>query len=101
MSKISISTWLPLIMAIIFIGTAIWYGVFPHKDVEGATKLLKKHGYTEIHITNSLLWGCSEGDFYRTGFIAKKNGEIFSGCVCGGMKFGDQSTKAQTIRFYD
>ena len=49
--------------------------------------------YAEIHewdsyeITGYRLWGCTEDDFYRTGFKATKNGKLFTGIVCKGLFF--------------
>ena len=55
-----------------------------------ATQVLKKQGYTEIHITGYSLFACSEDDFYSTGFEAKSvTGEFVTGAVCSGFFKGN------------
>ena len=59
-----------------------------------ATYILKRDGYEEIRITGYRFFACSRDDFYHTGFVARKNGEIVNGVVCEGLLF-----KGSTIRF--
>lgn len=59
-----------------------------------ATELLEKEGYTDIEMTGYSWFGCSEDDFYHTGFKAKKNGKEITGTVCEGFLF-----KGKTIRY--
>ncbi len=58
-------------------------------------KALTSMGFTEIEFTGYSFWGCSEDDFYHTGFRAKNpQGMIVTGTVCSGFLF-----KKSTVRF--
>ena len=58
-----------------------------------AQKALQAAGYTDIKITGYNFFGCSEDDFYHTGFRARgANGVIVEGTVCQGI------LKGSTIR---
>ena len=71
-------------------GTGPIFGV----DPEGATKVLKSNGFTDIKITG-YKWFNGTPDFYNTGFEASgPNGLKMSGNVSRGIFF-----KGSTIRF--
>lgn len=56
--------------------------------------LLESSGYTNIETTGYRVFGCSEDDFFHTGFVAKgSNGRKVTGVVCSGL------LKGSTIRF--
>jgi hypothetical protein len=60
----------------------------------GATKVLRQQGYTDIEMTGYKFFACSHEDFYHTGFRAKSAaGYDVEGCVCEGLFF-----KNSTIR---
>ena len=85
---------LRLVLAFAFIigiwGTGPIFGV----DPEGATKVLKSTGFTDIKITG-YKWFNGTPDFYNTGFEATgPNGVKMSGNVSRGIFF-----KGSTIRF--
>lgn len=64
-------------------------------DADNATKVLNANGFEQIQITGYSLFGCSEDDFQRTGFIAVgPTGKTVKGTVCSGLLF-----KNSTIRF--
>ncbi|ABX11030.1 gp39.1 hypothetical protein [Escherichia phage JS98] len=64
-------------------------------DADNATRVLDANGYEQIQITGYNLFGCSEDDFQRTGFIAVgPTGKRVEGTVCSGLFF-----KKSTIRF--
>lgn len=59
-----------------------------------AKRTLGNAGYDDIEITGHRIFGCGQGDFYRTGFEATtQNGQRVSGVVCSGF------FKRSTIRF--
>lgn len=61
---------------------------------EGAEKVLKDQGYTNIVITGYRCFSCGEEDSFATGFTATSpNGTQVSGTVCEGF------LKGKTIRF--
>jgi hypothetical protein len=58
-------------------------------------KLLESQGMKDVSITGYEVFGCSEDDFYHTGFEATtQNGARVSGVVCVGVFF-----KGATIRY--
>lgn len=62
-------------------------------DAPTATKALEGAGYSEVTITGPKVFGCSDDDTFRTGFIAKGvNGKQVTGVVCSGF------LKGSTIR---
>lgn len=62
---------------------------------ERAKKALEDSGYTDITLTGYRYTGCSEDDYFHTGFIAKgPTGRPVSGVVCDGGPWG----KGKTIR---
>ena len=64
-------------------------------DPVTAERVLSEQGYTDIQITGYRFFGCSEDDFYVTGFNATSPvGKRVEGCVCQGFLF-----KNATIRF--
>lgn len=63
---------------------------------DSARKLLEREGFTDIQITGLRFFGCSEDDWFKTGFKAKKNGQGATGVVCAGLLF-----KGATVRFDD
>lgn len=63
-------------------------------DPDGAYHVLETNGYSFISITGRRVFGCGEGDVFRTGFTAKSpNGQSVTGVVCKGI------LKGHTIRF--
>lgn len=55
-------------------------------DENHADKILRAQGYTDIRTTGYRLFGCSEDDEVRTGFVAKSvNGTRVEGVVCCGL----------------
>lgn len=63
-------------------------------DSNNAERILSNDGYTDIKITGYSMFACSEDDFQKTGFTAKKNGNVVKGAVCSGVFF-----KNSTIRY--
>lgn len=64
-------------------------------DPDNATKVLENNGYTDIQMTGYSWFGCSEDDFFHTGFKAHSPAnKTVEGAVCSGMFF-----KNSTIRF--
>ncbi len=63
-------------------------------DNTNAERILINDGYTDIQFTGFKMFSCSEDDFQKTGFTAKKNGKIVNGAVCSGLLF-----KNSTIRY--
>ena len=61
---------------------------------DASRRILEREGYTDIRITGYSWFGCSEDDFFSTGFEAKKNGQYVEGTVCAGLFF-----KGATVRF--
>lgn len=62
-------------------------------DSDKATRTLQQAGYTDIHTTGYVIFGCSEDDQYHTSFVAKgPTGVATTGVVCGGV------FKGSTIR---
>ncbi len=61
---------------------------------EATKRILEREGYQEISITGYRWFSCSDDDFWQTGFVAKKNGQIVRGTVCAGLLF-----KGSTVRF--
>lgn len=60
-----------------------------------AVTILEREGYENIEIRGYDFFGCSEDDFYHTGFTASKNDQVVNGVVCSGL------FKGSTIRLYD
>jgi hypothetical protein len=60
-----------------------------------ATRVLTDEGISEIHFTGYDMWGCSDDDWYHTGFTGVHNGRPVSGVVCSGLFF-----KGNTIRYH-
>ena len=60
-----------------------------------AMTILEREGYESIEIRGYDAFGCSEDDFYHTGFTAEKNNQVVNGVVCSGL------FKGSTIRLYD
>jgi len=64
-------------------------------DKKATTRILQHQGYTSIKTTEKRFWGCSKGDYYRTGFKAiAPTKTVVSGLVCCGLFF-----KSCTVRF--
>ncbi len=60
---------------------------------DSATKALRSAGYSDIKITGYNIFGCSEDDFFHTGFRARgADGTVVKGTVCQGI------LKGSTIR---
>jgi len=60
-----------------------------------AGRILEANGFTDIKYTGHDWFGCSQDDFYHTGFIATgPTGKQIKGCVCEGLLL-----KNSTIRF--
>lgn len=60
---------------------------------DSATKALSRAGYSKINITGYAFFGCSEDDFFHTGFTAVgPTGVRVEGVVCSGF------LKGSTIR---
>jgi len=56
---------------------------------DDSKRLLESSGMQDVVITGYRLFGCSEGDFCRTGFTATSvNGSNISGAVCQGLLKG-------------
>lgn len=63
-------------------------------DEDGAIRVLTSSGYTDIEFLGYDYLNGSEGDFYKTKFMAKSpNGTIVIGCVTRGL-----FKKGNTIR---
>ena len=63
-------------------------------DNEGAERVLRQNGYTDISITGYKPFTCSKDDVFSTGFSAKApGGQTVTGSVCTGL------FKSHTIRF--
>lgn len=63
-------------------------------DADNAKRVLSDQGFTEIQTTGYAFFGCSKGDNFHTGFIAKSPvGNTVSGVFCSGW------FKGGTIRF--
>lgn len=75
---------LMLLLVLFFIGCT---------SEDSARELLKQEGFTNVEVTGFRLFGCSEDDWFRTGFKATKNGKEITGIVCEGV------LKGKTIRF--
>ena len=57
-------------------------------------KVLTDMGYTNVEATGWRMFGCGEGDFYSTGFVATSvTGATVTGVVCAGL------LKGTTVRF--
>lgn len=55
-------------------------------DPEGAKRVLRQQGFTEVEITGWRPFSASKGDTYSTGFRAKApNGEPVTGAVTSGF----------------
>lgn len=63
-------------------------------DSNGTIELLKDQGYENVVITGYNWFGCSDDDFFHTGFIVVKDNREIEGVACSGF------FKATTIRFY-
>lgn len=64
-------------------------------DPGKATEILSENGYSNVYITGYRWFGCSDDDFYHTGFDATSaTGKRVAGTVCSGLFF-----KGSTIRF--
>jgi hypothetical protein len=60
---------------------------------DDARRTLEAAGYSDIEITGYKAFGCSEDDYFHTGFRATGvNGQPVEGVVCGGW------LKGSTIR---
>ena len=69
-----------IIMIVLFVG------LLGCTDSKNAKHVLASQGYKQIEITGYDIFGCSEDDFYHTGFKAVGvNGENVSGVVCQGI----------------
>lgn len=69
-----------------FIATLIQLLFLSCTDDYNTRRVLEENGYTEISITGYDAWGCHEGDWSSTGFIAKSpSGIRVRGVVCGGL----------------
>lgn len=62
-------------------------------DPDSATRILRNDGYENIVICGTNWVSCGEGDWFRTCFKAKKNGNEITGTVCSGLLF-----KGHTVR---
>ena len=80
------------LVVVVLSGFFIWLYI-PKADLEGAKRALESAGYRNIRITGVQVFGCGNGDLYRTGFSATgSTGIVTSGVVCGGI------LKGSTIR---
>jgi len=65
-------------------------------DDYNAKRVLETQGYTNIELTGYDYFGCSDDDFYSTGFKAKSiNGNNVEGVFCSSVL-----SKGGTIRLY-
>jgi hypothetical protein len=58
---------------------------------DSAKRAIEAHGFADVTLTGSVLWGCSESDdfFWNSKFAAKAvNGRRVTGVVCGGALKG-------------
>lgn len=56
-------------------------------DESSVKRYAEAEGWESYEITGYRYFGCSEDDFYHTGFKATRNGRSFSGTVCKGLLF--------------
>jgi len=82
----------------VFVVTLVIYfilvGAFGCSNSKTAERVLKSDGYTDIQITGwAGPFAGGKGDWYNTGFTAKKNNQIINGVVSEGLIF-----KGSTIR---
>jgi len=83
------STMVKLILGYVVI-TLIVVGGAGCADEEGAAKVLKQAGYTNVETTGYTFFGCGEHDFYRTTFKAVgPTGIEVEGVVCSGFFKGN------------
>lgn len=63
-------------------------------DAVTAERVLEAQGFSDVHLTGWVWFGCGEGDDYTSGFRAKNaRGQPVEGYVCCGVM------KACTVRF--
>jgi len=79
-------------LALLTVVTSTGCSFFTNQDKAYAA--LQRDGYEQIEIIGYAPFACSEDDFYRTKFRAKKSGYIVEGVVCQGL------WKGSTIRTF-
>jgi len=78
---------LPMILSTLFLIVffAILFQTPGCTDNESARDILSDEGYTDIEIVGYEVWGCSEDDYYHTGFRARRGDRVVEGVVCCGI----------------
>lgn len=51
-------------------------------------EILRSEGYQNVEITGYEIWGCSDDDWFRTGFKATRGDRQVKGVVCSGFLKG-------------
>ena len=77
---------LPIILSTLFL--IVFFAILFQTgctDPESARDALSDEGYTDIEIVGFEVWGCSEDDFYHTGFRARRGDRVVEGVVCCGI----------------
>lgn len=96
MKKNNAFTLVEVFIIVIIIGLLVvmFSGPLFGVDKEGATRVLRAQGYSEVQITGYRWFTGDKNDFYHTGFSAKSpNGTAVTGTVTKGFWW-----KANTVR---